>query len=152
VRRGSRSRPARWRDIDARIAQLDAAFPGKPEDRARRLGRHRAAGRGRSAPIRYVAEIVAGNTEPTIRSLIAFMLLCCDPLAIALTAAESAGQSRETSLTMDVICWIAHELKADRLIRVVTLKVAITPDWKAIRHQGLLVWSSGPPSRPGAQD
>ena len=55
------------------------------------------AARGRqieteAAPIRYVAELVGTDTdsERAIRLLIALMVLCCDPLAIALTAAASA--------------------------------------------------------------
>ena len=45
-----------------------------------------------AAPIRYVAEVVGADTdsERAIRWLIALMVLCCDPLAIALTAAPSA--------------------------------------------------------------
>jgi hypothetical protein len=45
-----------------------------------------------AAPIRYVAELVGADTdsEKAIRRLIAFIVLCCDPLAIALTAAASA--------------------------------------------------------------
>jgi len=45
-----------------------------------------------SAPIRYVAELVGADTdsERAIRWLIALMVLCCDPLAIAFTAAASA--------------------------------------------------------------
>jgi hypothetical protein len=48
-----------------------------------------------AAPIRYVAELVGANTnsERAIRWLIALMVLCCDPLAIALTAAASARRS-----------------------------------------------------------
>jgi hypothetical protein len=44
------------------------------------------------APIRYVAELLGIDTdsEKAIRWLIALMVLCCDPLAIALTAAASA--------------------------------------------------------------
>ncbi len=47
------------------------------------------------APIRYVAELLGSDTdsERAIRWLIALMVLCCDPLAIALTAAASAGRS-----------------------------------------------------------
>jgi hypothetical protein len=60
------------------------------------------AARGRqieteAAPIRYVAELVGADTdsEKAIRWLIALMVLCCDPLAIALTAAASArGKER----------------------------------------------------------
>jgi hypothetical protein len=45
-----------------------------------------------AAPIRYVAELVGADTdsERAIRWLIALIVLCCDPLAIALTAAASA--------------------------------------------------------------
>lgn len=45
-----------------------------------------------ATPIRYVAELLGINTDPekAIRWLIALMVLCCDPLAIALTAAASA--------------------------------------------------------------
>jgi hypothetical protein len=62
-------------------------------------GRARAslAAKGRqieteAAPIRYVAELIGANTdsERAIRWLIALMVLCCDPLAIALTAAALA--------------------------------------------------------------
>jgi hypothetical protein len=44
-----------------------------------------------TAPIRYVAELVGADTdsERAIRWLVALMVLCCDPLAIALTAAAS---------------------------------------------------------------
>lgn len=44
------------------------------------------------APIRYVAETLGTDTdgERAIRGLIALMTLCCDPPAIALTAAASA--------------------------------------------------------------
>jgi hypothetical protein len=53
------------------------------------------AARGRqaeveAAPIRYVAELVGADSELAIQWLIALMVLCCDPLAIALTAAASA--------------------------------------------------------------
>ena len=45
-----------------------------------------------AAPIRYVAELIGADTdsEKAIRWLIALMMLTCDPLAIALTAAASA--------------------------------------------------------------
>jgi hypothetical protein len=45
-----------------------------------------------AAPIRYVAELIGADTdsERAIRWLIALMVLCCDPLAIALMAAASA--------------------------------------------------------------
>jgi hypothetical protein len=45
-----------------------------------------------AAPIRYVAELLGADTdsERAIRWLIGLMVLCCDLLAIALTAAASA--------------------------------------------------------------
>ena len=45
-----------------------------------------------AAPIRYVAELVGADTdsEQAISWLILMMVMCCDPLAIALTAAASA--------------------------------------------------------------
>jgi hypothetical protein len=47
-----------------------------------------------AAPIRYVAAIFGvADQETAIRWLIALMVLCCDPLAIALTAAASARRS-----------------------------------------------------------
>jgi hypothetical protein len=47
-----------------------------------------------AAPIVYVAEMlgVGGDSERAIRWLIALMVLCCDPLAIALTAAAGAAR------------------------------------------------------------
>jgi hypothetical protein len=46
-------------------------------------------------PLHYVAELLGmgGDDERAIRLLIALMVLCCDPLAIALTAAVSARRS-----------------------------------------------------------
>ncbi len=46
----------------------------------------------RAHPIRYIAELVGADadSERIIRWLIALMVLCFDPLAIALTAAASA--------------------------------------------------------------
>ncbi len=48
-----------------------------------------------AAPIRYVAELIGADTdsERAIRWLIALMVLRCDPLAIALTAAASVRRS-----------------------------------------------------------
>jgi hypothetical protein len=48
-----------------------------------------------AAPILYVAELlgVGADSEKAIRWLIALMVLCCDPLAIALTAAASARRA-----------------------------------------------------------
>jgi hypothetical protein len=49
-----------------------------------------------AAPIRYVAELLGVDTdgERAIRWLIALMVLCADPLAIALTAATAARRMR----------------------------------------------------------
>jgi hypothetical protein len=62
--------------------------------------RAQVAARGRqieadAAPICYVAELVVADTdsERAIRWLIPLMVMCCDPLAIALTAAASALRS-----------------------------------------------------------
>jgi hypothetical protein len=48
-----------------------------------------------AAPILCVAELlgVGADSEKAIRWLIALMVLCCDPLAIALTAATSARRT-----------------------------------------------------------
>jgi hypothetical protein len=45
-----------------------------------------------TAPIRYVAELIGADadSECAIRWMIALIVLCCDPLAIALMAAASA--------------------------------------------------------------
>jgi hypothetical protein len=47
------------------------------------------------APIRYVAELLNADadSERAIRWLILMMVLCCDPLAIALMAAASARRT-----------------------------------------------------------
>jgi hypothetical protein len=81
------------------------ARAGLADERKREAGtlaafqveRATVAARGRqieteAAPIRYVAELLGADTdsERAIRWLIALMVLCCDPLAIALTAAASA--------------------------------------------------------------
>jgi hypothetical protein len=88
-----------------------AQGPCEPRGRAKPRSRYSAlaalkaerasvAAKGRqieteAAPIRYVAELVGTDTdsERAIRWLIALMVLCCDPLAIALTAAASARRS-----------------------------------------------------------
>jgi hypothetical protein len=56
-----------------------------------------------TAPIRYVAKLVGANTdsERAIRWLIALMVMCCDPLAIALTAAASAR--RRIAMVQEVL-------------------------------------------------
>jgi hypothetical protein len=75
-----------------------AGLAGEPNEAASTLAtlkaeRAQVAANGRqaeteAAPIRYVAELVGADTdsERAIRWLIALIVLCCDPLAIALTA------------------------------------------------------------------
>jgi hypothetical protein len=64
--------------------------PGKPEGRTRLRGGRRIE--TEATPIRYAAELIGADTdtERVIRWLIAFIILTCDPLAIALMAAASA--------------------------------------------------------------
>jgi hypothetical protein len=47
-----------------------------------------------AAPIMYVAQLMGGTTEQAIRLLILLMVLTCDPLALALTAAASRPRWR----------------------------------------------------------
>jgi hypothetical protein len=56
--------------------------------------------RPRLRPIRYVTELADTGSERAIRQLIALMVLCCDPLAIALTAAASARRSTPSKATL----------------------------------------------------
>jgi hypothetical protein len=93
---------------NAALAAMEAqkkARAGLVDERRREAGtlatlkaeRASVVARGRqmeteSAPIRYVAELLgaSADSERAIRWLIALMVLCCDPLAIALTAAAAA--------------------------------------------------------------
>ena len=71
----------------------------EPQEQLRRPVLSRAAQiETEAAPIRYVAELVGNNvdSECAIRWLIVLMVLCCDPLTIALTAAASARRSTTT--------------------------------------------------------
>jgi hypothetical protein len=61
-----------------------------------------------ATPIRYVAELLGTDTdsEKAIRWLIALMVLTCDPLAIALTAAASARRSearRDEQIEVEIV-------------------------------------------------
>jgi hypothetical protein len=47
-----------------------------------------------AAPIMYVAQLMGATTEQAIRMLILLMVLTCDPLAVALTAAASRPRAR----------------------------------------------------------
>jgi MarR family len=81
----------------ARTALVDERNREAGTQAALKAERASVAAKGRqieteAAPIRYVAELIGADTdsERAIRWLIALMVLCCDPLAIALTAAASA--------------------------------------------------------------
>jgi hypothetical protein len=63
------------------------------------LKAERAAGAARAGalevevtPIRYVAALFGGTADQAIRRLILLIVLTCDPLAIALTAAAAAAR------------------------------------------------------------
>ena len=45
----------------------------------------------------YVAQLLGGNDGTSNRWLILAVVLCCDPLAIALTAAASAAEVRRAT-------------------------------------------------------
>lgn len=47
-----------------------------------------------AAPIMYVAQLLGASTEQAIRLLILLMVLTCDPLALALTAAASRPKAK----------------------------------------------------------
>ncbi len=72
--------------------QREAGGIGSPQDRTRQRGPSGWPAETEAAPIRYVAELIGADadSERAIRWLIALLVLCCDPLAIALTAAASA--------------------------------------------------------------
>src|SRR6266446_4033552 len=101
-------------DLDRRLSQIDSAIEeaakrgrtntalsaidGQKKARASLVDERRREAstladlKTERAPIRYVAELIGADTdsERAIRWLILMMVLCCDPLAIALTAAASA--------------------------------------------------------------
>jgi hypothetical protein len=52
-----------------------------------------------AAPIMYVAQLMGASTEQAIRLLILLMVLTCDPLALALTAAASRPKARNQQRT-----------------------------------------------------
>ena len=69
-------------------------------------------------PLRYAAELLGlgGDDERAIRLLIALMVLCCDPLAIALTAAVSArrsGSQQSPEQHGRRVCGRQHGLRLD---------------------------------------
>jgi hypothetical protein len=82
------------RNREALAAERQRAGEGLASPKAKRaaLGTKGRQMETEAAPIRYVAELVGADadSERAIRWLIALMVLCCDPLAIALTAAASA--------------------------------------------------------------
>jgi hypothetical protein len=67
---------------------------------------------------RSIATVATTGSERAIRRLIALIVLCCDPLAIALTAAASARRSTDRSL--------AHHPRGVRLCR----RVFRLPSWQ----------------------
>jgi hypothetical protein len=106
-------RPGRTTGATSIMEARRRARAGLEEERNREAGslailkaeRASLAAKGRqaeteAAPIRDVAELVGASTdsERAIRWLIALMVLCCDPLAIALTAAAAASAQRSTTV------------------------------------------------------
>jgi hypothetical protein len=67
------------------------ALAGLKADQAATAAKARAVA-VEAAPIMYVAALFGGTTGQAIRLLILLMVLCCDPLAIALTAAAAAAR------------------------------------------------------------
>ncbi len=65
---------------------------GSPEGRTRLSGPKGQQAKTEAPPIRYVSELIGvdADSERANRWLIALMVMCCDPLAMALTAAASA--------------------------------------------------------------
>jgi len=59
--------------------------------------------------------------------------------------------NRRSKSAANAISWIAHDLTANELIRIVALIVAVSPDWKTIRRRTLPVRPGAIPARPGAQ-
>jgi len=92
---------AKLADLDRRLATIDGIVAGA----AQRGRANTAAGAGVQAratiaeseamPLRYAAELLGmgGDDERAIWLLIVLMVLSCDPLAIALTAAASSRRS-----------------------------------------------------------
>jgi hypothetical protein len=90
----SQARPRRnvgsWPD-SAVIAIRPAQLSGdKLPDPPRGATQRRHAVKVEAAPIMYVTQLLGGTTEHVIRWLILAVVLYCDPLAMALTAAASA--------------------------------------------------------------
>jgi hypothetical protein len=88
-------------EINAAVAQIDQVAidvlgPVSLEAERACVGRQAETA---AAPICYVAELVGDTySKRAILWLIALMVPCCDPLAIALTAAGSADCGMETRL------------------------------------------------------
>jgi hypothetical protein len=84
-------RKARAALVDQRRQEAEVLADLKAERAA--IGAKGRQAEAEAAPIRYVAELVGSDddSEQAIRWLILLMVLCCDPLAIALTAAASAA-------------------------------------------------------------
>jgi hypothetical protein len=81
-------RRARAGLVDERNREAGTLWASLKAERATVAAKGRQIER-EAAPIRYVAELLGGDTgsKSVIRWLIALLVLCSDPLAIALTAA-----------------------------------------------------------------
>jgi hypothetical protein len=81
----------------ALVAERDRAAQALAVLKVQRGGvQERAAiAESEAMPFHYASELigVGGDSEKAIRLLVALMVLCCDPLAIASTAAVSARRS-----------------------------------------------------------
>src|SRR5260370_6481944 len=84
-------RKARAALVDDRNREAGALLASLKAERASVAAQSRRM-ETEAAPIRYVAELAGPDTDSdrAIRWLILMMVLCCDPLAIALTAAATA--------------------------------------------------------------
>jgi hypothetical protein len=101
-------------ELDRRLNQVDlaleeaakrgrtttalSAMEGQNKGACSARGGAEPRGRQRASVVRYVAELIGADTDSewVTRWLIALMVLCCDPLPIALTAAALARQSTTT--------------------------------------------------------
>jgi hypothetical protein len=80
--------------VDERNREAGTSLAARKAERASLAAQSRRI-ETEAAPIRYVAELIGADTdnERAIRWLIALMVLCSDPLAIAPTGAASARRS-----------------------------------------------------------
>ena len=88
------------RDFIPAINEPSSSSASKPQERlpssmCRAVQVRASIAEGEAMPRPYAAELigVGGDSEKAIRWLIALMVRCCDPLAIALAAVVSARRS-----------------------------------------------------------